>query len=1136
VSASRREQEIHIPASSTNARRSARQQRSSMLEGPRLYNLFPPIVGSAALWEQHLPRIAQMGFNWVYLNPFHEQGASGSLYAIRNPYRLSSFARGEERLLDDDVLIRQFVKAAQARRLSVAMDLVINHTAEDSVLLETHPEWYLRTAGGKVVHPGAVDPNDSSKTTIWYDLATLDYVTPSSKAELIAYWSRYVLHHVQLGITGFRCDAAYQVPADVWAPILAAGREANPDISFFAETLGCTIEQIERLAAAGFDYFFNSAAWWDFHEPWLLAQYERSRHIASSIAFPESHDTDRLAARFDSPSSVERQLKFFYLFCVCFSTGVMMPIGFEYGFRKKLDVVTTRPGDWEKSDIDISAFIAAANAMKAEIGAFNVEGHQRQISTPQEPIVSLLRLTGSHELDSESCALTLINPDERAGHGVDLGGILARTGGLFADFHDVTPLASPVSMEADIECHLEPLEIRIFEGRKKVRGTLARATSRNLRSDRIGPRIVIERVEPRLDDGRFPVKRTVGDVLVVSADIFVDGHDLLKAVVRYKAAEDREWREAPMSFVDNDRWAGRIRLSRNTSYEYAVEAWRDTFGSWRADVLKKRAAGQSVLSDLREGLALIKQAGTVAVDVERDILETAAERGEKPSDDTDDLLDLLLSEEIASLVSRHASRDDIARSSPLPVIVDRTKAAFSAWYELFPRSFGIPESNTAFREVIKHLPYVRAMGFDVLYLPPIHPIGVTNRKGKNNALSATAGDPGSPYAIGGAEGGHTAIHSELGTLEDFVALIAAAHDEGLEVALDFAVQCSPDHPWIKEHPEWFQWRGDGTIKFAENPPKKYEDIVNVQFYGDAFPATWYALRDVVLFWIDAGVHIFRVDNPHTKPLPFWEWMIGDIRNRFPEVIFLAEAFTKPKMMMRLAKLGFTQSYTYFTWRNTKEELTSYLLELTQGEAKDYYRPNFFTNTPDINPHYLQTGGRAAFIVRATLAATLAGSFGIYSGFELCEAAALPDREEYLDSEKYELRRRDWNIEGNIRVYIAQLNRIRQENAAFRHFQGLSFYNADNDQVLVYAKMTPTKDNFVLMAVSLDPFQAQTAQFELPLWEFGLPDGGTLAVEDLLADESAGSKFLLTGKMQAITLNPVNRSCVMWRLSLPHAKP
>ncbi|RYY14299.1 MAG: DUF3416 domain-containing protein, partial [Alphaproteobacteria bacterium] len=428
---------------------------------------------------------------------------------------------------------------------------------------------------------------------------------------------------------------------------------------------------------------------------------------------------------------------------------------------------------------------------------------------------------------------------------------------------------------------------------------------------------------------------------------------------------------------------------------------------------------------------------------------------------------------------------------------------------------------------IRRLPEIRELGFDVLYFTPIHPVGRTNRKGKNNTLKALPGDVGSVYAVGTEEGGHEAVHPELGTLADFERLVAASHAHGMEVALDFAIQCSPDHPWIKDHPEWFEWRPDGTLKFAENPPKKYEDISNVHFYGGALPSLWIELRDILLGWCARGVRIFRVDNPHTKPIPFWEWVIAEVNGRYPDALFLAEAFTRPKMMKKLAKAGYQQSYTYFTWRNTKQELTAYALELA-GEMGEYYRPNFFANTPDINPHYLQTSGRAGFVVRATLAATLSSVYGIYNGFEMCEAAPYPGKEEYLNSEKYELKAWDYDRPGNIREHIVKLNQIRRENPALWDFRNVTFTGAYNDNIIAYAKTTPDRDNCVFVMVNLDPKNRQECTYEVPLWLLGEDDGGAVAVEDLLD----GYTFELRGKSHRIALDPVERSCIIWRLSRP----
>ncbi len=681
---------------------------------------------------------------------------------------------------------------------------------------------------------------------------------------------------------------------------------------------------------------------------------------------------------------------------------------------------------------------------------------------------------------------------------------------------DVSPAKSPAS------------------GTGKRRPVPTRQQSERRLFDLAQSRLAIEAVYPAVDGGRFAVKRSVGHPFEVWADVFCDGHDVIRAALAWRHETERGWHETPMRFHDNDRWVGRFELTETGRVEYTILAWRDLFASWRADTLKKLDAGQNIEVDLQIGRQIVADALAQAkgsnqrrlTDLVAEINAViAAERAP---------VDLLLGDEALALMQAAGVRSNLTRHAPpLAAQVEREAAAFSAWYELMPRSqSGDPEVHGTFDDVIARLPYVRDLGFDVLYFPPIHPIGQTHRKGRNNSLEALPGDPGSPYAIGSEEGGHDAIHPELGSFEDFHRLVRAARDHGLEVALDFAIQCSPDHPWIKQHPEWFDWRPDGTIQYAENPPKKYEDIVNVHFYRDAVPTLWYELRDLVLFWIGHGVTIFRVDNPHTKPLPFWEWMIREVQVRHPEAVFLSEAFTKPKMMKRLAKVGFTQSYSYFTWRTTKQEFVDYLTELTQEECREVMRPNFFVNTPDINPRHLQTGGRPMFQARLVLAATLAGNWGMYNGFEICEAQAVPGKEEYLHSEKYEIRAWDFDAPGNIRWDIRQVNRIRRENPAFRHFTNLRFYNAWNDNILYYAKFTDDLSNFLLVFVNLDPHQAHECHFEVPLWEFGLPDQASIGATDLLEDQDFG----LDGKVHHLRLDPQHRPYAIWRLHVPAMSP
>jgi starch synthase (maltosyl-transferring) len=638
-------------------------------------------------------------------------------------------------------------------------------------------------------------------------------------------------------------------------------------------------------------------------------------------------------------------------------------------------------------------------------------------------------------------------------------------------------------------------------------------------------RIVIEAVYPEIDGGRYAAKHVVGDVFEVWADIFRDGHDVLGAAVRYRPPGE-DWRQAPMSFFDNDRWRGSLPLECIGRYSYTVEAWTDRFQSWKSDFIKKRDAGQDVSLEIAEGRSLIDEAIVAAgEDTAAELKQLAAEYDWAEADDA--RASLLVSDAAAALMARSGLRGDVTRyHRELELYVDREAARFAAWYEMFPRSQGTaPGKGASFDDCIRRLPEVREMGFNVLYFVPIHPIGEVNRKGANNVVTAAPGDPGSPYAIGSAEGGHTAVHAELGTLADFRRLVAAAREHGMEVALDFAIQCAPDHPWIKEHPEWFTFRPDGTIKHAENPPKKYQDIVNVNFYGPHREALWNALKDVLLFWIEQGVKTFRVDNPHTKPVPFWEWVIRDVQSAYPDVIFLSEAFTRPKMLKVLAKAGFTQSYTYFTWRNFKQEFIDYLTELTQSECREYLRPNFFTNTPDILPPILQRGGRAAFQMRLVLAATLSSVYGIYNGFELCEGRALPESEEYADSEKYQYKVWDWNREGNIKDYIRRVNKARLENPALQQLLNLRFFPADSDSVLFYGKMTDDRQNMIFVAVNLDPFETHEATIEFPLGDMNIGHDDAFEADDLLT----GEKHLWRGAHQRIRLDPQSNPAAIFRV-------
>ncbi|MEA2626199.1 MAG: hypothetical protein QOD06_2244 [Candidatus Binatota bacterium] len=632
------------------------------------------------------------------------------------------------------------------------------------------------------------------------------------------------------------------------------------------------------------------------------------------------------------------------------------------------------------------------------------------------------------------------------------------------------------------------------------------------------PRVEIEGISPELESGRFPVKRVSGDLVEVGADVFKDGHDLLAARVRYRGPGDRTWSFAPMTYeYDSDRWTGSFVVDRIGRWVFSVEAWMDEFATWKDGFRKKLDAGQDVTTELLEGSRMAAAAEHRARGAERVRLRELAERIADGGVPFSERVRTALDSELESLIEQYADLSGATRyDRELGITVDRERARFAAWYEMFPRSqAGVPGRHGTFADAARRLPDLAALGFDVVYLPPIHPIGRTFRKGKNNTLDPTADDVGSPWAIGSEEGGHTAVHPDLGTIDDFDRFVEAAAEHDIDVALDYALQCSPDHPWVKEHPEWFFVRPDGTIKYAENPPKRYQDIYPLNFWCDDWPRLWAACRDVLLFWVEHGVRTFRVDNPHTKPLSFWEWVIREVQADHPDVIFLAEAFTRPKRMKRLAKLGFTQSYTYFTWRNGASEIREYLTELTQTDMRDYFRGNFFVNTPDILHEYLQRGGRPAFRIRLLLGATLSSVYGIYSGFELCENVPLrAGSEEYLDSEKYEIRVRDWGAPGNLNADLAKINRVRRENRALQLYANLTFHHSENEQILFYRKAAPGND--LLIVVNLNPFAAEATMVHVPLDELGIDREQAYVVEDLLT----GTRYTWRGVRNYVRLDPV----------------
>jgi len=636
--------------------------------------------------------------------------------------------------------------------------------------------------------------------------------------------------------------------------------------------------------------------------------------------------------------------------------------------------------------------------------------------------------------------------------------------------------------------------------------------------DKLIQRVIIDRVQPEIDGGRFPIKRTLGEKVKVRADILTDGHDAISALLLFRHERSARWRVVVLEGFANDKWKASFKVAELGRYVYTVCAWMDRFKSWRRDLAKRLAAGQDVAVDLLTGAALVEQALPRAADPHRTWLTDCAQAlrsNQNPENRARLALNPALLARMQRCLPERAQMTFFQKT--LQVVVEPVKARFSAWYEMFPRSCSpTPGAHATFSDCEARLPYVAGMGFDVIYLPPIHPIGTTHRKGRNNAPVCEPKDPGSPWAIGAAEGGHTAIHPELGTLDDFREFVGKARSHGLDIAMDLAFQCSPDHPYVREHPEWFRQRPDGSIQYAENPPKKYEDIYPLHFECAERRALMDELKRVVLFWIDQGIRIFRVDNPHTKPFAFWEWLIGEVKRAHPEAIFLAEAFTRPKVMYRLAKLGFNQSYTYFAWRNAAWEIKKYFTELTQTDVAEFFRPNLWPNTPDILTEHLQNGGPPAFAARLILAATLGANYGIYGpAFELCENRPREaGSEEYLNSEKFETRTWDIDSPGSLKDLIARVNRIRRENPALQGDRSLRFHPVDNEQLICYSKHTADFSNVILTVVNLDPHHTHSGWLELPLSELGL-DTGPFQVHDLLSE----ARYQWYSPRNFIELNP-----------------
>jgi starch synthase (maltosyl-transferring) len=935
---------------------------------------------------------------------------------------------------------------------------------------------------------------------------------------------RRLLELEGLGVAGFCCRPGPDTPE--WIFRILAGGDGQSEAADAIIPLWASLARLDavcELEGAGFAGAFLPAANL-FEAGWLARLAEASRVFGEIIL---SSDEPLLGGRkfqnYDE-TALQKRSKFLLWASAALGDGILVPMGFEYGLDSRLARPVGAAKSWfelaAERPFDLSEDIAAANAFVAsQSGQFKPFPATPLWPAGAAKTLAAVRRSG----DKTRIRVVLANPAMDRDLSLPASSV-SREIGEYLPLKDA--LRPGPNLAPDGVLTLRAGEARVFEGRRAA--IIRRSNDPPVPPEEAAgaPRLVIEAVTPCVDGLRYAVKRIVGEAVHVECDAYGEGHDPIAVALLWRASDETSWCEKRMTPLGSDRWAADLPLERVGRYLFAIEAWRDEFAIYRIELQKKHDAGLPVALELNEGEATLRNAlgrarGEPAVQ-----LETIADRLKNADDPA--RLAILLGEETAEVYAAADSRAFKIRLNP-PIAIDseRRTAEFASWYELFPRSqSGDAHRHGTFDDVIRRLPAIRDMGFDVVYFPPIHPIGKTNRKGRNNALKAGPDDPGSPYAIGSDEGGHDAIHPALGTFEDFERLLGEARKLDLEVALDFAIQASPDHPWLKQHPEWFSWRSDGTIRYAENPPKKYEDIVNLDFYAlGASPSLWVALRDTIRFWIDHGILLFRVDNPHTKPFPFWDWVIDDIRREHPDVIFVSEAFTRPKVMYRLARAGFSQSYTYFTWRNTKWELTSYLTELTSEPVAAFFRPQFFVNTPDINPDFLQNAPRSAYLIRAALAATLSGLWGVYNGFELCEGRPDPQKKEYANSEKYEIRAWDWNRPGNIVSEIAALNRIRRENPALHSHLGLSFLNAWNDNVMFFEKASAGRENVILVAISLDPYATQEADVEIPLWKFGRSDYDTLMAEDLMR----GRAFAWTGKYQRVRLDP-ELPFAIWRVS------
>jgi len=1068
----------------------------------RISAIDPAQAGPPEAWPTLLHRVSGLGFDHLLLGPVFAAAASDPALTA-DTLRLAPGLGGG----DPAATLRGFATLARAQGVSLLLDVTLDRVAAGSPFASTAPALFAPPDPDAPLDPRRDDDMDA---------ALARPGSAEGAARLGRWWAAQLAGWAGLGIAGFRLLGLDRLPAAHLAGVLGALRQGT-DALLLAWTPGVSRAALQSLRGVGLDGVFCSLPWWDWRSEWLWDEVAMLRTLAPVLAAPEAPGGARLAASVQDPATALAACRRSLGLAAALGTGWLVAARMEDVGVPGGAVPPGSPAPGAAGATGLAADISALNNLLATESLLDDGGMPVLPLGATGPVLALLRADTDLRI-ADRVLLVLANADLGAARAVQPAPVLPALGGRFAEF---SPLRGLAPFRAGVPLVLQPGEILVFAAQAVAAAVPAPLDPAGAERAGHGARVAIENPLPAVDGGAFPVKRLAGESVTVTADILCDGHDKLAAALLWQEPSGGGG-ECRMSLIANDSWEASFPLGPLGRHSYRIQAWRDAYATFADELAKKYAAAVPIELEMIEGTRLVERAaarsdGPLAAGL------AAALAAMQP--DADARRTTLLSPALAALMREADDRPHAATSPAMPVDAERIGAGFASWYEVFPRSMGDdPARHGTFADVERHLPRVRDMGFDVLYFPPIHPIGTSNRKGPNNTLTPGPTDPGSPYAIGSEAGGHDALHPELGTLDDFRHLVAAASAHGLEIAIDFAIQCSPDHPWLKQHRGWFDWRPDGSIRYAENPPKKYQDIVNVDFYAeDSVPGLWVALCEAVLFWAAQGIRLFRVDNPHTKPFAFWEWMIAEVRARHPDAVFLAEAFTRPKVMYRLAKVGFSQSYTYFTWRNEKRELQAYLTELSTEAPREFFRPHFFVNTPDINPVFLQTSGRPGFLIRAALAATLSGLWGVYNGFELCEGTPLPGREEYLDSEKFQIRTWDWDRPGNIVAEITQLNRLRRANPALQSQFGVTFLPAANDAVLFFEKATPDRSNVVLVAISLDPRAVQEAAIDIPLYLWTLPDSAALDMEDLVGS----ARFRFEGRSQRVRLAPETPYAI-WR--------